>query len=309
MPSFQFNSQTIGLTFPTSKLTTEIINDWIKTNFSDHLVKHSIVARETHKSGEYHFHVAIRLGRPFRCRDQRFGDILGEHPNIVRPRSYAAWCQYVKKDGDYTEEGTIRENASAKSTPVDEELVDRQVKQLSKYKFLVWASSVKLQYAERIWDLGNAIAGTTLEEGDGIGGIIDPCLSSLKFSLDWLGSRALILIGDSGVGKTTWAKTNIPKPCLFVTHIDELKFFRANFHKSILFDDVSFKHYPIQAQIHLVDFYDPRSIHIRYGTASIPAGIIKFFTCNEDPLNIDHPAVARRIKIVRITKPTIFNHI
>jgi len=131
---------------------------------------------------------------------------------------------------------------------------------------------------------------------------------NFAFNLDWIGERALILIGEAGCGKTTWAKANIPKPCLFVTHIDELKLYRPKYHVSILFDDVSFKHYPIQAQIHLVDFHDSRSIHIRYGTAHIPAKTIKVFTSNEDPVDLSNAAIKRRCKVVRINSENQLNH-
>lgn len=183
-----------------------------------------------------------------------------------------------------------------------------QASALDKCKFLIWASINKVTYAEKIWDLSNRVDGCTIRDGDVVNGVMKPVLENLQFSLEWLGPKALVLIGDSGVGKTTWAKTNIPKPCLFVTHIDELKLFRKGFHVSILFDDVSFKHYPIPAQIHLVDYFDHRSIHVRYGTASIPAGVVKFFTCNELPIDASHPAVARRIKVVRITEPAMFDY-
>lgn len=305
--SFRINSQTIGLTYPTSKLTINSIHDWLNSEFSNYHIKHCCVARELHQSGEQHFHVALRLGRPFNSRDERFGDFSGEHPNILRPRNYSAWVAYCKKDGDFRESGSEKD-VKPRNNSISQEQVAEQARTLSKVDFLIWAGVNRITYAKDIWDLSNNNLGITINAGDTFQGIISPCLMNLKFSLEWLGPKALILIGDSGVGKTTWAKTNIPKPCLFVTHIDELRCFRENFHKSILFDDVSFKHYPIQAQIHLVDFFDPRTIHVRYATAKIPAGTIKFYTCNEDPLDLQHPAIKRRTKVIRIIEPIGFNN-
>lgn len=304
--NFRFNSQTIGLTYSNSNLTIDIINDWLKNNLSDFNLKYSCISREVHKSGEFHYHIAVKLARPLCTRDSRFWDINGEHPNILRPRNFKQWVEYVKKDGTYTEEGTFA-SESRRSKPTQEEIISN-ASSLSKVDFLAWASFNGVTYAKDIWDLTHQSTGITIKDGDVFNGIISPCLMSMKFSVDWLGPKALILIGDSGVGKTTWAKTNIPKPCLFVTHIDELRQFKANYHKSILFDDVSFKHYPVQSQIHLVDFFDPRSIHVRYGIATIPANIYKFFTCNEDPLDLSHPAIKRRCKIVRVTEPNFFNN-
>jgi len=305
--SFRINSQTIGLTYPQSKLTLQQLNDWINTEFADYSVKHYVIGTECHKDGGTHYHVAIKLGKPINTRDERFGDILGEHPNILRPRNYRHWVLYCKKDGTFKEEGSLDTRPTV-VRPTEEEIVQRS-KSTTKLEFLVWAGVNKISYGEKIWDLANATDGITLTAGQTWDGIMKPCLQNFAFNLDWVGPKALILIGESGTGKTTWAKTNIPKPCLFVTHIDELKMFRANYHVSILFDDVSFKHYPIQAQIHLVDYYDSRSIHVRYGIATIPAKTIKIFTCNEDPVNLQDPAVARRCKVVRITEQDRFDNL
>lgn len=105
--------------------------------------------------------------------------------------------------------------------------------------------------------------------------------------------KAIIIRGPTGCGKTTWAKYYAPKPALFVTHIDDLRQLQPR-HKSIIFDDMDFRHTPRTAQIHLVDRYDIRSIHVRYGTVSIPAGIVKIFTCNEYPFTEDD-AIKRRV--------------
>lgn len=297
-PNFTLNSQTIGFTFPQSKLTEDQLNAWIDTIFSDYSIKYTCIATETHKDGGRHFHVAIKLGKPFYTRDARFGDLFGEHPNVLRPRNFRNWVEYCKKDGSYKEKGSIEPRRTG--TNVSEETVVDKATILSKLDFLIWAGVNRVTYAEKIWDLAHKTDHVTIDEKSLIKGVMVPQLEAFNFSLDWLGPKALILIGDSGCGKTTWAKTHGPKPCLFVTHIDDLKLFRAGYHQSILFDDVSFTHYPIQAQIHLVDFFDVRSIHIRYGIVTIPSNTIKIFTCNENPVTLSHPAIARRCKVVRV---------
>lgn len=110
--------------------------------------------------------------------------------------------------------------------------------------------------------------------------------------------KSIVVIGASGVGKTTWATKHIPKPALLVTHMDDLKRFDKSRHKAILFDDVDFKHLPITSQIHIVDSNLPRSIHVRYGTVTIPKDTQKIFTCNEFPFQ-EHDAIKRRIYLIK----------
>lgn len=104
-----------------------------------------------------------------------------------------------------------------------------------------------------------------------------------------------VLVGPTGIGKTSWAIKNCLKPAIICSHIEDLKKFRADIHRSIIFDDMSFKHLPLQGQIHLCDSDLARSIHVRWGIASIPAKTQKIFTCNERPF-AEHPAIDRRIK-------------
>jgi len=173
---------------------------------------------------------------------------------------------------------------------------------MAQLEFLIWAGINRVTYGRDIWRLANRDESTTIKPGDPIGGRVQPVLANINASSYWLEDKCLIIIGKSGIGKTTWAKQIIPKPALFVSHIDDLKKFDCSIHKSILFDDVCFNHYPVQSQIHLVDSDNPRSIHVRYGTAHIPQGIRKVFTCNENPLDLEHPAIQRRCQVIRVTE-------
>lgn len=128
-------------------------------------------------------------------------------------------------------------------------------------------------------------------------GVIGSALQQLRF--DSWDKLALVLVGPTGCGKTVWARRHAPKPALFVRHLDRLREFNPNYHKSIIFDDMKFTHMPTQAQIHLVDQYCHSDIHCRYTTASIPPGTPKIFTCNERPFE-DHPAIRRRIHYVQV---------
>lgn len=109
-----------------------------------------------------------------------------------------------------------------------------------------------------------------------------------------------VIIGAPGSGKTCYAKAMYPR-ALFVSHMDDLGEFNAEVHEAIIFDDMSFRHMPRNAQIHLVDQDNDRSIHIRYKVAKIPAHTKKIFTGNEQIFE-DDGAINRRIKVHQVDK-------
>lgn len=117
-----------------------------------------------------------------------------------------------------------------------------------------------------------------------------------------LGERSVILWGDSGVGKSCFARALLPK-ALFVTHMDDLLQYDQGTHDGIIFDDIGISHFHREAQIHILDTDQPRSIHCRYQVANIPAGTKKIFTTNNDGgiiyINGD-PALERRVEKFRM---------
>lgn len=114
--------------------------------------------------------------------------------------------------------------------------------------------------------------------------------------------KSIVIVGPAGCGKTTWAKTTAPKPALFVRHLDSLSQLTEE-HKSIIFDDLCFKHLPPSTQKFLVDMDNLAEIHVRYRVARIPSGILRIFTCNEYPFideGVHGEAVRRRVSRIDI---------
>lgn len=112
-------------------------------------------------------------------------------------------------------------------------------------------------------------------------------------------NRAMVLWGESGIGKTCFAKALLPK-ALLVSHMDDLLKFNQKKYDGIIFDDMDFKHHPRTAQIHLLDVDDTRSIHCRYSTAVIPRNTRKIFTTNElngNIFDLDDKATRRRMVV------------
>lgn len=248
----------------------------------------AVICSELHASGDPHRHAFVC----FRTRKElsvRSLDVNGYHPNIQACRSPEASLAYVKEDGVWTEFGdTAITEPGSMGHPT-------QFRTESEWLLDCYARNVPYGYAKRLWDLSQTYDTFTIGEGavsdDDFEHRVDGRLA--VFQYDFSSGCSLILEGPSGCGKTTWAKYFSPKPSLFVTHLDVLRQFRPGFHQSIIFDDMQFSHLPRETQIHLLDTENPRAIHVRYGTATIPAGVVKIFTCNQ-PIFLDDPAIRRR---------------
>lgn len=248
------------------------------------------VAQERHQDGNTHYHAVISHQRRFNCRDDRFFDFKGQHPNIQACKHLGKSINYCQKDGDFVEFGELPESSKS----IHDQCYDMERHEWEEYCI---KHNIGWNFCESIWRRCHPDNSSFTIVEDTKFGAIGPALSEFTYN-NW--ERALVLIGPTGCGKTSWAIKEAPKPALLVSHLDRLaKSYDPNVHKSIIFDDMVFKHMPVQAQIHLVDFHMPRDIHCRYRVASIPAGVPKIFTCNERPFE-QHPAVERRIRVYQI---------
>ncbi len=87
---------------------------------------------------------------------------------------------------------------------------------------------------------------------------------------------ALVLVGCSGVGKTSyvqWLGWHLwDKPWCMVPTKEELKNFRVGVHCGICFDDMDFTGWSQEAVTSLLGVEDTAVIDVKYGSVKIPAG-------------------------------------
>lgn len=269
----------------------------------------SIICREEHSDGSLHLHGAIDFGRRRQFTDVNtafdfFNSEHDFHGNYQVARSWEAVCEYVTKGDDLHYFGNaVLPEEKLPFHQVVSDLLQRATSQ-SYEAYLIWCCSNRIPYGycTDIWRSVNESVPTTLTGSDYPGTMID-FFQFLRFDVHT--KTSLVVQGSSGIGKTTWAKINIPKPALMCSDIDDLKHFRRGYHVAILFDDMCFKGdrdgkgaWPRTSQIHLVDMENDRSIRCRHRNALIPAGVYRLFTCNEYPFSEDD-AISRRVQYIQ----------
>lgn len=98
---FRVNAKQFLLTYPHCNDL-----DGLRTLFHETYAnsRYFVIGRERHADGEPHLHSVIILQRRFDAGERSF-DFNGYHANIQAVRNVNQAIEYVKKDGDYIEEG------------------------------------------------------------------------------------------------------------------------------------------------------------------------------------------------------------
>lgn len=91
--------------------------------------------------------------------------------------------------------------------------------------------------------------------------------------------QAIVLKGESNLGKTKLAKARFNKP-LVIRHMDKLKQFDPLRHDGLVFDDMSFAHYPRESVLSLMDMDDDADVNVKNSMVTIPAGFPRIFCTN-----------------------------
>jgi len=100
---FRVDSKGWFLTYPKCALTKEEVLSALKDKRKG--LKSVLVSRELHEDGEPHLHCYLYYEKEFSCKNERFFDISGFHPNVQSAKSVRAVQAYIKKDGDFIQEG------------------------------------------------------------------------------------------------------------------------------------------------------------------------------------------------------------
>lgn len=271
-------------------------------------VKDYVGALEFHQDGTPHFHAYVEFAdKPDRNVTTQL-DWKGCHPNFAPKKSKKA----AEAAAEYCKKGTDWIEYHSDEAPEDYEVPEKDdimelAHEASSWKEWIsycFANDIPYAYCSASWNATKDCVETVTSETPIYGSVVSPELQLHAYDPTTL--RSVVITGPPGCGKTTWARVWMPKPILFVTHIDQLKNLRSGFHQSIVFDDMHFAGdengkgaWPRTSQIHLVDREIGRAIHTRYTISYIPAGIHKCFTANVYPFIVD-PAIERRIFLMEL---------
>jgi hypothetical protein len=238
------------------------------------------IAREKHERGCWHYHASIEFEQKYCTRDERFADIDGVHPNIIKPGK--GWLNYCKKDGDFISNYEKCVFKRARDADTWDEARD-----------ILWENpKFMLQFgesAERNWKRRR------------IGDCLDVVYHgpSIRAPEDWdPAKKTLVIEGASGIGKTQWALDFGRRHggYLKVGHYQKLKEWRGQ--PVIIFDDCddSLNDQDVSTWISITETESTRDFRVLHGVVTIPP-VIKIILTNGglSPRDNRAGAVNRRI--------------
>lgn len=302
LPKFRFNAQKVLLTYSQcGGLSKEEVLFTLQERYAVNL---HCCAEETHDDGGRHIHILLSFQKKLDVKGSDCFDINDgiqqHHPNIKTvQRGAANW----EKAHDYVEKEDPCPLCNIKRKLGWDEVLEQATSAVH-YLDLVRANYPREFQAnlQRYEYTASKLFGqciNTIKEGwtPQYNHSVPGELSLLEEDLTTAFAKSLVIVGEPGCGKTTWAKEHAPKPALFVRHLDTLARFRPE-HQSIIFDDLDFRHLPDSTQKYLVDYENVAEVHIRYNVARIPEGVPRIFTANEYPFNtegVHGRAIDRRV--------------
>lgn len=293
--SFRVQGKHFFVTWPTCGIPLDDVLLQVQTILKTARLKAYIICAELHEDGSPHRHAYLGTASRVDIKNCRRLDLTYEdtvyHANIQKVKNLAAAKQYLKKDGDFI-------------TNVEESIEWSDILEQAQEGDLEAAFNAAMSLDPRAIAMNgdrirsNLSSLATHDAPEHKEYIFRPIPRIEEWQKD---QHACWILGPSGTGKTEYAKSMFDHP-LVVRHIDALKNFKPGHHDVIIFDDMSFLHWPRTSCIHIVDLANPSDINVKYGTVRLPAGLPRIFTSNvqiwpKDPTN----AIYRRVSLFKVT--------
>lgn len=261
------------------------------------------ISAEHHEDGGLHHHALMIYAKRFNLTNSRYFDWVnndGEvvHPSIEAARSVDKVFEYVTKEGfKFSEWG---ERPISVKKKIGSSNLYEFARKMEYEEFMTACRAEKIPYgyvqdaqSRRKYDL------CVVKEGDPVDGVLSPPLDSFSYDFESSDRKSLVIVGPTGIGKTTWAKLHLPRPILIVRCLETLKAFDPGYHNSILFDDMTFTGWARDVQVYLVDRYDPSGINVKHGSVVLDTAAVRMFSNNHYPFS-NLPEIKRRTMRVNV---------
>lgn len=122
----------------------------------------------------------------------------------------------------------------------------------------------------------------------------------------------LVLVGFSGVGKTSFLKTFIKQlNILYISHLEEFKNLKS-YHKAILIDDANLEGLESSQLLSILETREHRTIRVLYGSVTKQKSLIQMIALNQENLvrlqkTLNVAKFCRRIVLVHTPIPFMVN--
>ncbi len=284
-----------------------------------------LIAKESHDDTGIHFHVLLIAYKKFDIKNSKTLDIKHEentyHGNYQPVRSIERVVQYVCKDGEYiTDLENIRDG---KYLTLKEMLID-DAKNMGYIQALVKhcetlpnkaLASVSLSASKKYFQELNQIKQSLTAD------CVDTPFKLKDFNLNktmkaWVENpnKTLVLVGESGVGKTGFCKAFVKHrhlKTLLVNHREDLKRLDASYD-AIIVDDANLHELENTQILSLIDNQVNKTLRVLYTSVFKKANLIQMIAMNRSEfIKLTHvmqdKRIARRMLFQQVNETFIKN--
>lgn len=223
--SFRISTKNFFITYPQCAMTKQdFVQHW-KTNWLNKTYDYVCISRELHADGHPHYHVFVQFKNRLDVKRQDYFDIGTFHPNIQAAKSDKPASDYVKKDGDFWEDGTLipfaGERGRKRKEDINEECWELLQVSATKQEFLDNVKRHCTRDAIMNWRNIEYFAAKHYhqEEPEYVPTFANETFTNVpQICLDWYNDnvvnftgpgrpKSLFLCGPTRIGKTAWARS------------------------------------------------------------------------------------------------------
>ena len=323
---FRISAKNLFLTYSKvdPQMTANHVLDQLLNNFN---AFNYLVSKESHANGEVHFHVILTNKNKFDVQNARRLDIefSGKvfHGNYQPVKYLTRVVEYACKDKQYI---TNLPNLQDGKLLDEKDILLQRIQDIGYDKAL--AEYIQ-QYPKKALSGSSAsvlmknIRAAKQAMCEAKDDVLDTPFDIENFNLKgklqrWADKlykqKALLLVGNSGIGKTQFAKAFCLKhklKTLLVNHNEDFQRLDESYD-AILIDDSNFNEFSRSQKVAIINTTVDRTIKVLYKSVSIKMGTVTMILMNNSQYReiaslVEQAPFARRVVIVKPEKPFMIN--